>query len=123
VIGANPAVDQLKFGNGHASWSGLLVSASLPLFLVFLRRLARYLERPDLEKRARFLLKLLAWCVPLLGMLGVGFFFQVFPMVEFVWYTPIVISGALLLGLVFLLLLVRSFKLIRGLQVEITRRL
>jgi len=38
----------------------LLIMASLPLFVVFLRRLARILERPALERRARSILILLA---------------------------------------------------------------
>jgi hypothetical protein len=53
----------------------LLVMASLPLFAVFLLRLACILERPDLEQRARFLLRLLAaagiaLAIPLIAGLG-----------------------------------------------------
>jgi hypothetical protein len=123
LLAANPSMNELKFGNFHATWGALLVLASQPLFLVFLRRLARTLERPDLERQARsvIMIMLLAWCLPLVAMRAAGSFFRVFPIVGDASYAPIVLSGALLLP--GFLLLVLSFKLIRGLQTEITRRL
>ena len=50
VIGANPVLNELKFGNGTFYWAGLLGLAALPLYLVFFKRLSRTLERDDLER-------------------------------------------------------------------------
>jgi hypothetical protein len=61
VIGANSVVNEVKISMEiYPSWAFLLTLASVPLFLVFLQRLARTLERPDLEQRARSILKVLA---------------------------------------------------------------
>jgi hypothetical protein len=132
VIGANPVVHEVEISRDiHPSWAFLLNLASVPLFLVFLQRLARTLERPDLEQRARSVLKLLAWClgafVPFVaaaftGSLGpwpVGHVHH--------WYQLVVllIAAIGLLGAVVLvvLLYLDSFRLIRALQREITQRL
>jgi serine/threonine-protein kinase len=125
VIATNPTIKEVRFGYGvstfRGSWGGLLVLASLPLFLVFLRRLSRTLERPDLEQRARLALKLLAWGVAgAVISLGASLLQFLVPMS---WYTLIVILVVVPVGLVLLLFLVRSFKLIRALQEEIMRRL
>jgi hypothetical protein len=116
VLGANPDVNVVRFKNGTFAWAGLLTLASLPLFLVFFQRLGRFLERPDLEHRARLILKLMAWWLAGVGMVVAGFFSRG--------------AGALmqLLGapavMVFtLMIFINFFRLIRGLQAEITRRL
>jgi hypothetical protein len=125
VIATNRSIQEVKVAYGvssfHGSWGGLLMLASLPLFLVFLGRLSRTLERPDLEQRARSALKLLAW-----GVAGTAILLPV-SLLQFLvpsfWYLLIAILVVLLVGGVLLRLLVDSFKLIRALQEEIMQRL
>ena len=74
VIGANPVVNEVKFSHGYFHWTGMLTLFALPLFFVFFQRLARTLERPELERRARLILKLLAWCLAGIGMAVAGFY-------------------------------------------------
>jgi len=125
VIATNHSIKEVSVAYGvssfRGSWGGLLVLASLPLFLVFLRRLSRTLERLDLEQRARSTLKLLAWGVVGVVMLLVASLLQ-FLVPPFL-YLLIAILAVALAGSVLLLLLVRSFKLIRALQEEIMQRL
>jgi hypothetical protein len=128
VIGANPQVNVLKFRNGTLSWAGLLVFGALPLFFVFFQRLARTLERPDLERRTRSILKLMAWCLALMVTVVASFYLLAFVDVHSH-------AGALALMTLFQLgvglsamvlcplILFRSFRLVRSLQTEITRRL
>jgi hypothetical protein len=118
VIGANPEVNVVKFRNGTISWSGLLAYGALPLFVVFFQRLARNLERPNLEARARFILKLMALWLAATGTL-LASFFQFPPVIWGLMY----LAGALGLMVCSVLLFVQFFRLIRGLQAEITRRL
>jgi hypothetical protein len=125
VIGANPVVNEVKITSDlHLSWAFLPTLASLPLFLVFLKRLARTLERPDLERRAHFTLKILACClgafVPAAALTaslrpGPGYQFQ------WVWLIAFIcaVGGLALACLLFL----DFFRLIRALQKEITQRL
>jgi hypothetical protein len=116
VVGANPAVNEVKLGHGYFHWAGVLGLFALPLFFVFFQRLARTLERPDLERRARLILKLLAWCLAGIGMVVAGFY---------VGGAAVLIQVAGMLGVMVAtpLIFFHSFRLIRGLQVEITRRL
>jgi hypothetical protein len=118
VIGANPEVNAVKFRIGTFSLSGLLAFGALPLFVVFFQRLARNLERTDLEARARFILKLMALWLAATGTLVAGFF-QFPPVIWGLMY----LAGALGGMVCSVLLLVQFFRLIRGLQAEITRRL
>jgi hypothetical protein len=74
VIGANPVVNEVKLSHGYFHWAGVLALFALPLFFVFFQRLARTLERPELERRARLILKLLAWCLAGIGMVVAGFY-------------------------------------------------
>jgi hypothetical protein len=116
VIGANPVMNEVKWGHGYFHWAGMLALFALPLFFVFFQRLARTLERPELERHARLILKLLAWCLVGIGMAMAGFF---------VGGAAALMQVAGALGVMVLspLILFHSFRLIRGLQVEITRRL
>jgi tRNA A-37 threonylcarbamoyl transferase component Bud32 len=125
VIGANPVVNEVKIASDlHLSWAYLPTLASLPLFLLFLKRLAHTLERPDLERRAHFILKILACCLgafvtaaALTAFLrpGPGYQFQ------WVWLIAVICAvGALSLAC---LLVLDFFRLIRALQKEITQRL
>jgi hypothetical protein len=128
VIGANPVVNELKVSsNSRFTWAGLLAVASLPLFLVFLQRLARTLQRPDLEKRARSILRVLAWCLgALVPFVAANLVYSFMPgLVRYVqWVWPLLYFICLLGILVVLpLLFLRSFLLIRALQGEITQRL
>jgi hypothetical protein len=126
VIGANTAIDKVNFNHGYFKWSGLLVAASVPLFVVFLHRLARTLERPDLEQRARSILKLLPACVCGIAFILAGFYNPAVPALsDYVrWVWPLLYfvgTLGLLVGVPVLFL--RSFALIRALQGEITSRL
>ena len=126
VIQSNPSINELKFRNFHATWGALLILASLPLFLLFLRRLARTLERPDLEQRAAHLLKLLTWCLAAAGVLiAVSFAPALLPAAVPLARSlfPLTYGGLLLTVLAFLLVFLRCFKLIRALQGEIMQRL
>jgi tRNA A-37 threonylcarbamoyl transferase component Bud32 len=121
VIGANPVVNELKVSsNSRFTWAGLLAVASLPLFLVFLQRLARTLQRPDLEKRARSILKVLAWCLgALMPFVAANLVYSFVPgLVRYVqWVWPLLYFICLLGILVVLpLFFLRSFLLIRALQ-------
>jgi hypothetical protein len=127
VLGNTPEMNVVKFGNGaHVDIAGLLGLVSVPLFLVFLRRLARTLERPDLEQRARSLLKAVAWC---LG--GTGLLAATLALVSLIPRTAvtqgILIAIYLIVPFAFLVFLpflfIRTVGLIRGLQGEITQRL
>jgi len=126
VIQSNPSINQLKLRDFHATWSALLVLASLPLFLLFVRRLARCLERPDLEHRAVHILKLLAWC---LGATGVFAAFSLAPVLlpaavpRMRSFLPLTYGAFLFAVLTFLVVFLRCFKLIRALQEEIMQRL
>lgn len=117
VLSANPSINEIRIRNFHGRWGGLPVIASVPLFIVFLQRLARTLERPDLEQRARLILKLMAWCLAGVGMVLAGFF--LFRGIGTLMY----LAGALGVVAFSLLIVVYFFKVIRGLQAEITRRL
>jgi len=94
---------------------------------VFLQRLARTLERPDLEQRARSILKRLAWCLGAMGLFVAAAFLRSFvprPHVYLRWAWILFYYIAVLGILVFLpFLFLRSFRLIRALQGEITQRL
>jgi hypothetical protein len=120
VIGANPSINEVRIRNFQFNWDGLLDTVSLLLFLVFLQRLTRALERPELELRARSILKLMVWglggmaaltAAPWLGSFGP----RAFPFV-------VAIGGGIVF-LIFLRIFLRSFGLIRGLQTEIMQRL
>jgi hypothetical protein len=118
VIGASPEVNVVKFRNGTFSWASLLAFGALPLFVVFFQRLARHLERPDLAARARFVLKLMAFWLAATGTLLAGFF-QFPPVIWGLTY----LAGTLGAMVCSVLIFVHFFRLIRGLQAEITRRL
>ena len=118
VIGSNPALNQGEWMKAFSPWAYLLTLASVPLFLVFLRRLAGTLERPDLQKRARAILKLLAWGVAAIGILPAtlllllvwGLVLGSAPSPEHV--LPMMSFGALLLGFIPLVVFLRSFTLV-----------
>ncbi len=128
VIGANPALNEWKISrNSQFNLAGLLTMVSLPLFLVFLQRLARTLERPDLEQRARSILNVLAWCFGAMGQFVAAALLYAFVpglagYVRWVWpLSYFIVLCGILVFLPFLFL--RSFRLIRALQREITQRL
>ncbi|HUE14183.1 MAG TPA: protein kinase [Planctomycetaceae bacterium] len=123
VIGANPSINDVRIRGFYFTWAGVLTLASVALFLVFLQRLARTLERPDLEQRARSILKLLAWCVGAVVLCLAAIFLDSFvpgPFDYVRWVGPLILG---LGALVFLLFLLRYFRLIRALQREIMQRL
>jgi hypothetical protein len=130
VFVASPSANEMTVGNFHATWAAFLILASLPLLLVFLERFARSLERPDLEKRARSILRLLAWCLGAMATVMAAYFLHLLVTKEAL-FGPLVRSflvfmvslGAPLVALVGLFLGLRSFRLIRALQGEITNRL
>ena len=128
VIGANPEVNVVKFGNGKFYWAGLLALFALPLFFVFFRRLARLLERPDLEQRARLILKLMAWGLALMVTFAASSSLPSFVEMRsdsgaHALMTGFQICAALCAMVLGPLSLFHSFRLVRGLQTEITRRL
>jgi len=120
VIASNTAVDQVRSQNLQGTWSGLLIMASVPLFLIFLQRLARSLERPDLEKKARSILRLLVGCLCAVGLFAAASLFAgSVPQ----WAYVLLFGVAMLCGAIFLGLFLRFFSLIRALQAEIAQRL
>jgi tRNA A-37 threonylcarbamoyl transferase component Bud32 len=127
VLGNTPELSAVKFGNGsRIDFVGLLTFVSVPLFLLFLRRLARALERPDLEQRARWLLKVVAWCLGgmvLLGAILVLLFLR--PQTSVGQWIFIALALIAPFGALILLpyLFIRTVGLIRGLQGEIAQRL
>ena len=128
VIGANPEVNVVKFRNGEFYWAGLLAVGALPLFFVFFRRLARLLERPDLEQRARLILKLMAWGLALMVTFAASSSLPSFVEMRsdsgaHALMTGFQICAALCAMVLGPLSLFHSFRLVRGLQTEITRRL
>jgi hypothetical protein len=104
--------------------------AVLSLLLVFLGRLARSLERPDLEKRARSILRLFLGCLGAIATITAVYFLHLLVPKEAL-FGPLVRSfmllmfslGAPLIVVVGLFLAFRSFTLIRAMQGEITQRL
>ena len=103
---------------------------SVPLFLVFLQKLAHTLERPDLEQRTRSVFKLLGFCLAaslvVMGILAAVVFqahvFARFKVIGPLWalfYFVTLLAGAIVVPLPFL----RCFKLIRDLQAEIMQRI
>jgi tRNA A-37 threonylcarbamoyl transferase component Bud32 len=127
VLGNTPEMNVMKFGNGaHVDLAGLLSLVSVPLFLVFLRRLARTLERPDLEQRARSLLKAVAWCLGGTVLLAATLWL-VFLIPRTAVAQGILIALSLIVPFAFLVFLpflfIRTVGLIRGLQREIAQRL
>jgi hypothetical protein len=130
VIAANPSINELRIGNFHGTWAGILTLASLPLFLVFLQRLALSLERPDLEKRVRSIIRLLACCLGAMATITAAYFLTLLVPAQSSFAPHIRTTSLLLLNLaaplvilVGLFLALRSFRLIRDLQGEITQRL
>jgi hypothetical protein len=127
VIGANPDLNVVKFKGGTlGEWADLLTIFALPLFVVFFRRLARLLERSDLEARANTVLRLMACCTIGVGMLVVSFYLtslvgdterarRIVPLMYFV--------GMLIVSVLAVLSFLSFFRLVRLLQAEITQRL
>jgi hypothetical protein len=60
VVWANPSINEVRVTNFHIKLAGILTLAAVPLFLLFFLRLARTLERPDLEKLVGSAIKQLA---------------------------------------------------------------
>jgi hypothetical protein len=142
VIGADPVLNVVSFRDGIFSWAGLLALFAqrngifswagplalfaLPLFLVFFRRLAWTLERSDLERQARSIFIFLKWCVGGIGMSLLSFY-----LTSLVGDTDSVrgvsavmqVAGVLSVLVPTLFIFLRSFRLIRSLQAEITQRL
>jgi hypothetical protein len=130
VIGANPSINEMRIRNFHGTWAGILTLASLPLFLVFLQRVARTLERSDLEKRVRSIIKLLACCLGVMAVIATANFVYLLVPAQSLFgpfvrsFMQLTVSlGAPLVVLVGLFLGLRSFRLIRALQGEIMQRL
>jgi tRNA A-37 threonylcarbamoyl transferase component Bud32 len=129
VLGANSVVNDVEITSDiHPSWAFLLTLASVPLFLVFLKRLAHSLERPDLEQRVRFILKLLAWCLgaflPLIAAALTGSLGPEPARHPFQPVLAVIGNIGAIVGLVLVVLLyLDSFRLIRAMQREITQRL
>jgi Protein kinase domain len=127
VLGHIPELSAVKLGNGaHLNLVGLLGLVYVPLFLVFLGRLARTLERPDLEQRARWLLKAVAWSLGGSVLLGAILFLVVLgPRTSagqwFLIALGLIDPFASLVVLAFLF--TRTVGLIQGLQGEIAQRL
>jgi tRNA A-37 threonylcarbamoyl transferase component Bud32 len=127
VLGNIPELNVVKFGNGgKADFAGLLSLVSVPLFGLFLQRLARTLQRPDLEQRARFLLKVVVWCLGATGLLTAT-------AIPFFLIPRLSAHSGFLMALGFLFafgalvlvpfLFIRTVGLIRALQREIAQRL
>jgi hypothetical protein len=124
VLTSNPGINELKSKHFHASWAALPVAASVVLFLLFLVRLARFLERPDLRKKTRSILKWLIGCLVAVGPAVVaGVVDSFFPgVVPFDRLKPVMIMAAGA-ALVVLALIFRLFLVIYAMQSEITQRL
>jgi hypothetical protein len=142
VIGADQVLNVVSFRDGIFSWAGLLALFAqrngifswagplalfaLPLFLVFFRRLAWTLGRSDLERQARSIFIFLKWCVGGIGMSLLSFY-----LTSLVGDTDSVrgvsavmqVAGVLSVLVPTLFIFLRSFRLIRSLQAEITQRL
>jgi tRNA A-37 threonylcarbamoyl transferase component Bud32 len=124
VLTSNRTINELKGNHFHASWAALAFAASVVLFLVFLARLAHFLERPDLEKKTRSILKWLIGCLAAVSpavLAGVvdSFFPGVLPLDRL---TPVMVMAAGA-ALVVLVLIFRLLLVIYALQSEITQRL
>jgi hypothetical protein len=124
VIGANPVLNEVKINKDiQFNLAALLTSAAVVLFLVFLRRLARTLERPDLEQRARSLLKGLAWCLGVLGaVVAAGAINSIAPRPA-TFFPALVALVGFILAICIIVISLRFFRLTRDFQTEITRRL
>jgi hypothetical protein len=106
----------------EAGLASLLILASVPLFFVFLRRLAGTLERPDLANRSRSLLGgLINWVAMYMGVEVLRFFVS-----GLLSKSTVDVVYGLTWGFLFVLclpaLFVRLLGLIRGFQAEIARR-
>jgi hypothetical protein len=93
------------------------------LFLVFLRRLARTLERPDLEQRARSLLKVLAWCLGALGAVAAAGAINSIAPRSVNYFLVLMALVGFILAICITVISLRFFRLTRDFQTEITRRL
>jgi serine/threonine protein kinase len=127
VLGNIPELNVVKFGNGaQFDIAGLLDFGSVPLFLVFLQRLARTLERPDLEQRARSLLKAVAWSVGAMALFAAtAILVFLFPQAAANRGIVIALTLIFAIGVLVLVpfLFFRAVRLIRALQGEIAQRL
>ncbi len=129
MASANPSINEIRIGNFQFTWAGLLTLVSVPLFLVFLQKLAHTLERPDLEQRTRSVFKLLGFCLAALVVMGIlaavvfqAHVFARFKVIGPLWalfYFVTLLAGTIVVPLLFL----RCFKLIRDLQAEIMQRI
>ena len=130
VASANPSINEVRISNFQFTWAGLLTLVSVPLFLIFLQKLAGTLERPDLAQRTRSVLKLLGFCLAAIVVILAAAVFQprfsarfnVIRPLFLVWvlsYLVTLLASAIVLSLLFL----RCFKLIRDLQAEIMQRI
>jgi tRNA A-37 threonylcarbamoyl transferase component Bud32 len=124
VIGANPVLNEVKINEQiQFNLAALLTSAAVVLFLVFLRRLARTLERPDLEQRARSLLKVLAWCLGALGAVAAAGAINSIAPRSVNYFLVLMALVGFILAICITVISLRFFRLTRDFQTEITRRL
>jgi serine/threonine protein kinase len=124
VIGAIANQDKETVQSSLSTVSSLLTLACVPLFAIFLIRLARALERTELEQKARTLLKNLVWAIAFFGSMSAVA--AVREHIPHALSLIVPISTAILtpLGVLifFPLLFIRSLNLIRALQREIAQR-
>jgi hypothetical protein len=137
VIQSSPELNVVTFDHGYLKWGGLLTVFALLLILVFFRRLARSLERPDLEPQSRLVLRLLAWFSIGIAMAMVSFYLPSLVEGTDIRRSISEVSRANLQGIAGLIQLVgqimvvilaivsflKLFHLIRLLQAEITQRI
>jgi tRNA A-37 threonylcarbamoyl transferase component Bud32 len=124
VIGANPVLNEVKINEQiQFNLAALLTSAAVVLFLVFLRRLARTLERPDLEQRARYLLKVLAWCLGALGAIAAAGAINSIAPRSVNYFLALIALVGFILAICIIIIALRFFRLTRDFQTEITKRL
>ena len=124
VIGAIANEDKGTVQSSLSAFGSLFTLAYVPLFVVFLIRLARTLERTKLEQKARTLLKNLVWAIAFFGSMNA--ILAVREHIPHALSLIVPISTALLMPLgvliFFPLLFIRSLNLIRALQREIAQR-
>jgi hypothetical protein len=127
VIGSNPSLRVIRFGDGTTlNVSGLVAFCALPLILVFFRRLAGSLARADLESKACWTLRSFAWCVAGVSAAVVGFY-----LTSLAGDTDLVrgvadllqVTGIFMTWVLVILIFLDLFRLIRSLQAEILQRL
>jgi hypothetical protein len=116
---------EVKLKSASFTLTAPLIFASVLLLFMFLTRLVRMLERPDLERKARWIVRFIACLIGLIGMDLSIYLVRI--------HKPDLFPEAantlmlLLSGIPFVICaaasFIHSFGLIRGLQQEIMQRL